>query len=158
MAIGRCSHSQNKNMYDIIGDIHGRALELEALLTKLGYRLAGSSFRHENRRAVFLGDFVDRGPHQRRVLDIVRPMVSEGSALAVMGNHEFNAIAYHTPDGNGGYLRSRNAKNTHQHRAFLDELVNSKSIHVDITRENGETAVVFAFPCVATAHPSCSQI
>jgi hypothetical protein len=121
MAIGRRSHSQNKNVYDLIGDIHGRALELEALLTKLGYRLAGSSFRHENRRAVFLGDFVDRGPYQRRVLDIVRPMVSEGSALAVMGNHEFNAIAYHTPDGNGGYLRSRNAKNTHQHRAFLDE-------------------------------------
>jgi hypothetical protein len=108
-------------MYDLIGDIHGRANELETLLRKLGYHQAGYGYRHDSRQVIFLGDFIDRGPHQRRVLDIVRPMVDGGAALAVMGNHEFNAIAYHTPDGNGGYLRARNSKNTNQHRAFLDE-------------------------------------
>ena len=108
-------------MYDIIGDIHGQARELERLLTKLGYRCIGDVYRHDTRQVIFLGDFIDRGPHQRRVLDIVRAMVAGGTALAVMGNHEFNAIAYHTPDGSGGYLRPRNAKNAHQHRVFLDE-------------------------------------
>ena len=60
------------------------------------------------------------GPQQRRVLEIVRPMVEAGSALAVMGNHEFNAIAYFTADGEGGHLRARNEKNTRQHQVFLD--------------------------------------
>ena len=108
-------------MYDIIGDIHGQAGELEELLTKLGYGCIGGVYRHDTRQVIFLGDFIDRGPYQRRVLDLVRAMVADGEALAVMGNHEFNAIAYHTPDGSGGHLRPRNAKNTHQHRAFLDE-------------------------------------
>ena len=108
-------------MYDLIGDIHGRAVELEILLEKLGYKCSSAGYRHESRRVIFVGDFVDRGPHQRRVLEIVRSMISEGAALAVMGNHEFNAIAYYTPDGDGGHLRARNSKNTHQHQAFLDE-------------------------------------
>jgi hypothetical protein len=108
-------------MYDIIGDIHGQAVELEELLTKLGYVCVDDVYRHDTRQVIFLGDFIDRGPHQRRVLDLARAMVDDGTALAVMGNHEFNAIAYHTPDGSGGHLRPRNAKNAHQHRAFLDE-------------------------------------
>jgi len=108
-------------MYDLIGDIHGRAVELEALLADLGYRRNGAGFRHSSRQVIFLGDFIDRGPHQRRVLDIVRAMIDDDAALAVMGNHEFNAIAYYTSDGNAGYLRPRNEKNTHQHQAFLDE-------------------------------------
>jgi len=114
-------------MYDLIGDIHGRAVELEGLLSELGYTVSGGTYRHPNRQVIFLGDFVDRGPYQRRVLEIVRPMVEEGSAFAVMGNHEFNAIAYHTPDGNGGYLRTRNKKNTRQHQAFLDEFADRPS-------------------------------
>lgn len=107
-------------MYDLIGDIHGRAVELEALLTKLDYEKTGAGYRHDNRQVIFLGDFIDRGPQQRRVLEIARTMIDDGSALSVMGNHEFNAIAYHTPDGQGGYLRPRSEKNTHQHQAFLD--------------------------------------
>ena len=54
--------------YDLIGDIHGQAHELEALLKILGYRRAGDSYRHDNRKVIFLGDFIDRGPHQRRVI------------------------------------------------------------------------------------------
>jgi len=49
-------------MYDLIGDIHGYACELEALLDKLGYRDSNGVFAHPNRRAIFLGDFIDRGP------------------------------------------------------------------------------------------------
>jgi len=72
---------------------------------------------------IFLGDFIDRGPNQRKVIEIVRPMIDEGAALSVMGNHEFNAIAYFTadPDYPGEHLRVHDKKNNDQHKAFLAE-------------------------------------
>ncbi len=85
-------------MYDIIGDIHGHADELVELLELLGYQCPNGIYRHPTRTAVFVGDFIDRGPQIREVLSLVRPMCESGNALAVMGNHEFNALAYHTPD------------------------------------------------------------
>lgn len=107
--------------YDLIGDIHGQADELEALLEKLGYSWLDGIYRHQSRKAIFLGDFIDRGSHQRRVVNLVRPMIDNRIAYAVMGNHEYNAIAYYTPRTGGGYLRERSRKNSHQHQAFLDE-------------------------------------
>lgn len=109
---------------DLIGDIHGYAEPLRALLDKLGYQEKGKySYRHPSRQVVFLGDFVDRGPGQLEVINIARSMVEDGNARAVMGNHEFNALAYHTPDPQhpGAYLRRHTGKNTEQHQAFLDE-------------------------------------
>jgi hypothetical protein len=85
-------------MYDLIGDIHGHADELVQLLEALGYRKHGRTYVHPERKVIFLGDFIDRGPKIREVLEIVRPMVEQGNALAVMGNHELNALAYHTED------------------------------------------------------------
>ena len=88
--------------YDIIGDIHGHSRTLVTLLTELGYQKEGNVYRHPARTVIFLGDFVDRGEFQCEVIDIVRPMIESGAGLSVMGNHEFNAIAYYTPDrGNG---------------------------------------------------------
>lgn len=115
--------------YDIIGDIHGHAQTLEALLVELGYTCEDGVYRHAERQAVFLGDFIDRGPQQRRVIGIVRPMIESGAALSVMGNHEFNAIAYATPRAGGGYLREHNAKNFQQHHAFLDAYVDADDYH-----------------------------
>ncbi|QDU21333.1 metallophosphoesterase [Urbifossiella limnaea] len=111
-------------MYDLIGDIHGHADELEQLLQTLGYEIAAGVYRHPDRKVVFLGDFIDRGPQIRRVLETVRPMVEGGHALAVMGNHELNALAYHTGDrdGPGEHLRRRTPKNVAQHRATLEQL------------------------------------
>jgi hypothetical protein len=106
--------------YDIIGDIHGHSRSLVALLEELGYTNKAGVYRHPSRKVVFLGDFIDRGDFQCEVLDIVRPMVESGAALSVMGNHEFNAIAYYTPDREaGGYLREHSKKNFDQHEAFL---------------------------------------
>ena len=107
--------------YDIIGDIHGEADALERLLHKLDYELTDGCWRHGSRKVIFLGDFIDRGPEQKRVLETVMPMVRSGNTLAVMGNHEFNALAFHTPDGEGGWLRPHTKKNTDQHQAFLNE-------------------------------------
>ena len=111
-------------MYDLIGDIHGHADELVQLLDALGYRDSEGVYRHADRKVVFLGDFIDRGPQIRRVLEIVRPMVESGHAFAVMGNHELNALAYHTEDRDspGEHLRRRTSKNEKQHRATLDQL------------------------------------
>ena len=108
--------------YDLIGDIHGHSQPLRELLAKLGYREVDGVYRQPDRQVIFLGDFIDRGPDQRGVIDIVRPMIDDGAALAVMGNHEFNAVAFATPREDGsGFLRARNRKHTHQHQAFLDE-------------------------------------
>src|SRR5215475_12787232 len=112
------------SMYDLIGDIHGHADELIHLLEKLGYRKTNGSYHHSERKVIFVGDFIDRGPKIRQVLETVRPMIDEGSALAVMGNHELNALAYHTEDKDspGEYLRRRSPKNEKQHRATLEQL------------------------------------
>ena len=101
---------------DIIGDVHGHAEQLEALLRHLGYRQRDGTFCHPERRAIFVGDLIDRGPGQLATLKLVRAMVEAGSARVVMGNHEFNGIAWafgHRP---------RNEKNRKQHEAFLAEV------------------------------------
>jgi hypothetical protein len=114
--------------YDIIGDIHGHAHELEQLLKSLGYAPHGKGYRHASRQAVFVGDFVDRGPAIARVIEIVRAIVSDGNGHAAMGNHEYNAIAFHTPKpvGTGGYFREHSAKNLTQHDATLKQLTSSQ--------------------------------
>ncbi|UTW07404.1 metallophosphoesterase [Pseudomonas benzenivorans] len=82
--------------YDLIGDIHGCAHTLERLLDALGYRLRDGVWRHPRRQAIFLGDLVDRGPRIREALHLVHDMVVAGEALCVMGNHEYNALAWST--------------------------------------------------------------
>ena len=109
--------------YDIIGDIHGHADELEALLKKLGYQLENNIYCHpQNRKVVFLGDFIDRGPKIREVLHIVKNMCDSGNAQAIMGNHEFNAIAFHTKNTKkGGYYRIHDFSKIRQHYATLEQ-------------------------------------
>src|SRR4029077_17532011 len=78
--------------YDVIGDIHGHAEELRTLLRRLGYEERNGGYVAEGHNAIFVGDFIDRGPAIREVLQIARTMVSRTGALyAVLGNHEFNA-------------------------------------------------------------------
>jgi len=71
--------------FDIIGDIHGCASELETLLARLGY---ADGVHPQGRTAVFVGDLVDRGPDSPGVLRRVMGMVAAGTALCVPGNHE----------------------------------------------------------------------
>lgn len=111
-----------KNMiYDIIGDIHGQANKLENLLLKLGYVMVNGMYQHPARKAVFVGDLIDRGEQQRRVIEVVRTMVTHGHAFAVMGNHEYNAICYHTPKSATDYLRPHSKSKFRQHEFFLKE-------------------------------------
>ena len=83
--------------FDIIGDVHGCADELVELLERLGYEIDGSDGGFEvrppeGRRAVFLGDLVDRGPKSPEVLRLVMGMVRSGAALCVPGNHDAKLV------------------------------------------------------------------
>lgn len=109
--------------YDIIGDIHGHADALERLLQKLGYTRRFGVYSHpEKRQVVFVGDFIDRGPKIRETLHLVRDMILSGNAHAVMGNHEFNAISFHTPHTErGGFFRDHSLKEITQHVETLEQ-------------------------------------
>ncbi|QFZ73763.1 polynucleotide kinase-phosphatase [Streptomyces fagopyri] len=87
--------------FDIVGDIHGCASELEILLGKLGYN---DGVHPQGRTAVFVGDLVDRGPDTPGVLRRVMSMVGSGNALCVPGNHE-NKL--------GRHLKGRKVQHTH---------------------------------------------
>ena len=102
--------------FDVIGDVHGCCSELESLLSNLGYRLDGMAtedlapndgpvYVHpEGRKAVFVGDLVDRGPRNLDVIRIVRNMVRRGSALCMPGNHDVKLVKK---------LRGREVRFTH---------------------------------------------
>ncbi|MER5652131.1 polynucleotide kinase-phosphatase [Streptomyces sp. NPDC002131] len=96
--------------FDIVGDIHGCAAELETLLGKLGY-VDGA--HPEGRTAVFVGDLVDRGPDTPGVLRRVMSMVGSGDALCVPGNHE-NKL--------GRYLKGRKVQHTHGLAETIEQL------------------------------------
>ncbi len=114
---------QTPTGYDIIGDVHGCYDALTALLDKLGYQYRSGRYRHTERKAVFLGDLLDRGPKIRETLHLVYNMVSSGDAYMVLGNHELNVIKFHTRsrDSTRGYLRERNDRHTDQIKETLDQ-------------------------------------
>ena len=108
-------------MYDLIGDIHGHATELTQLLQKLGYtKNKNGVYAHSTRKVIFAGDFIDRGNEVREVLQIAKGMTDAGTALAVMGNHEYNILCYHTKNAQGAYLRLHTDKNKKQQQATED--------------------------------------
>ena len=117
---------------DVIGDIHGYADKLVGLLLQLGYVHNGECFiPPAGHRALFIGDLIDRGSQQVATLEIVFAMLDADVADAVMGNHEYNALAFATPnpDSPTQYLRSHNEVHTRQHEAFLAELPFSSQSH-----------------------------
>ena len=107
-------------MYDVIGDIHGNAVLLEKMLFELGYVEDNGIYSHPSRTAIFLGDLIDKGNEARKVLGIVRPMVENDKARCILGNHEYNMVAYHTQDEDGNYLREHTDGNYFQIKESLD--------------------------------------
>lgn len=113
--------------YDIIPDIHADIDRLTQTLSTLGYVSDREVWGHpEGRIAAFLGDFIDMGRANKAVLTLVRTMRDQGNAVAIMGNHELNALLYHQPGLNAdgtddGYMRAHSDKNRAQHQTFLDE-------------------------------------
>ncbi len=104
--------------FDIIGDVHGCYDELRTLLDRLGYAVEGPREAPvvrppKGRRALFLGDLVDRGPDSPGVLRLVMSMVRQGDALCILGNHEAKLSRK---------LRGRNVKLTHGLEQTVEQL------------------------------------
>src|SRR6266699_2667565 len=108
--------------FDIIGDLHGCFDELQTLLNQLGYAISrdvspsvdGYMVRPpEGRKAVFLGDLVDRGPSIPAVLRLVMSMVKSGAALCVPGNHDMKLVRK---------LRGKDVQVTHGLADSLEQL------------------------------------
>jgi protein phosphatase len=101
--------------FDVIGDVHGCGDELDALLDALGYAAGEDGVRRHpaGRKAVFVGDLVDRGPRIVHVLKTAMAMVEAGSALAVPGNHDVKLVKA---------LRGRDVRISHGLAQTLAEL------------------------------------
>jgi len=113
-------------MIDFIGDIHGYAHKLEELLRKLGYHKSNGAYSHPERKVLFVGDYIDRGEQIKETLEIVRAMVESENAIALMGNHEYNALCFHFQESEGGHLRKHLIKNILQHYATLNQFKNKQ--------------------------------
>lgn len=107
--------------FDIIGDVHGHAELLITLLQKLGYREDSGWSHPEGRRAVFVGDVIDRGPFQLETLRIVRGMTERGSAFCMLGNHEYNAVCRR--------LGKRALAAKDPHVSFLEEMARANPLY-----------------------------
>jgi protein phosphatase len=122
--------------FDVIGDVHGCYDELVELLERLGYRVtapaagaasaagaAGAAGADDaggvvvtpppGRKAVFVGDLVDRGPGVVQVLRLVMAMVAAGDALCVAGNHDVKLLRQ---------LRGKQVQITHGLAETLEQL------------------------------------
>jgi hypothetical protein len=85
----------NAPFLDIIGDVHGELPALEALGRELGYRVEDGWSHPDGRTLVFLGDLVDRGGYSLEVAELVKRLCDARRAFAVMGNHEYNLVAWY---------------------------------------------------------------
>ncbi len=100
--------------FDIIGDVHGCYDELVLLLEELGYQINGEIITPpDGRKAVFLGDLVDRGPKTPEVLKLVMGMVETGTAICVPGNHDVKLKRA---------LEGKNVKRTHGLAESLEQI------------------------------------
>lgn len=96
--------SSNKTLHlqlDFIGDVHGYYDELVEFLKTLQYENIDGVWQHPDRKAVFVGDFVNRGPNSREVLYLVKSMVNNRKGYAILGNHELNMLGYFSTRKNG---------------------------------------------------------
>ena len=118
------NRTDEQGPFDIIGDIHGCFDELVELLQKLGYQISTQSNGDitveppEGRKAVFVGDYVDRGPKVPEVLRLVMRMHETGAALCVPGNHDIKLVRA---------LRGRNVKRTHGLAESLAQLTEAST-------------------------------
>jgi len=75
---------------------------------------------------LFVGDYIDRGPKIRETLKIVRAMVESENAVALMGNHEYNALCFHFQETEGGHFRKHLIKDIIQHYKTLEQFQNKQ--------------------------------
>ena len=75
-----------------VGDVHGRADLLGALLARIDADLEQHPVAQPVQ--VFLGDYIDRGPHSREVIELLIARRRQHAMLCLRGNHETYAISF----------------------------------------------------------------
>ena len=128
---------QEHGPFDIVGDVHGCYDELIQLLVHLRYEKTSGGFYKppEGRKAVFLGDLVDRGPKIPDTVWLVMEMVKAGYALCIPGNHDIKFMRavwgknVQVTHGLGDSLQQFKERDTHYHgfsriaAEFIDKLI-----------------------------------
>ena len=91
--LGDASIGKNMRVY-AIGDVHGCLREMKSLLKLIGKDLKDRPIKKH--RIIFLGDYVDRGPNSREVLDCLIKLRETNSAVeCLLGNHDEKVIRLH---------------------------------------------------------------
>jgi hypothetical protein len=150
---------KNRNVkgIDFIGDIHGHYDALVKLLEKLGYQSDGNTFRHPDRLAFFVGDYIDRGPKIVETLELVKSMVENESAIAIMGNHEYNAVGFNIAHEAGGYKRPHIIKNYLQHHETLVQFKNEQKGYDEYIAWFKQLPVFYEHELFRVVHASWDQ-
>ena len=91
---------------------------------EIGIYKKNGAYTHPERKVLFVGDYIDRGPKIKETLEIVKAMVDSENAIALMGNHEYNALCFHFQETEGGHLRKHLIKNIIQHYETLKQFQN----------------------------------
>lgn len=151
---------------DIVGDVHGEIAALDALLRHLGYSADGC--HAENRRLVFVGDLVDRGPDSPGVVEWVRRLIEAERAQCVMGNHELNILlGRRKPDNIWFFHHELSADHPAAHRpqAWADKPTQEAMLHfferLPLALERSDVGVVHACwneDAIAIARPARNAI
>jgi serine/threonine protein phosphatase 1 len=69
-----------------VGDIHGRADLLSEITARIDDDIRRRPIAHTVE--VYLGDYIDRGPHSRTVIDLLAVRLVANRAVCLRGNHE----------------------------------------------------------------------
>jgi protein phosphatase len=115
--------------FDIIGDVHGCHAELVDLLRQLGYAVADDGTTvtpPDGRRAVFVGDYGDRGPDTPGVLRLVMAMAEAGRAICLPGNHDVKLVRR---------LKGRDVQITHGLAETLQQLERQPELFQEQVRD-----------------------
>ena len=118
-----CMRPHERGPFDIIGDVHGCIEELRLLLERLGYTgLPDNAVPPAGRKAVFVGDLVDRGPDSPGVLRLVLAMTEAGHAFCVPGNHDAKLARW---------IRGRSVHVAHGLEHTIDQLRSAEPAFLD---------------------------
>ena len=111
-----------------VGDIHGCARELEALLGEMAVT--------RDDLVVFLGDYIDRGPDARHVIDIILDLGRDTDVVGLKGNHEalFLDFLDHPESVGAGLFVLNGGTTTLANYAYSDGTIEIPDTHLNFFR------------------------
>ena len=126
LGVGMKKKYQDNDVVFVVGDIHGMAHMLEELQARIAERATALEAKHP--KIVYTGDYIDRGPNSKRVIELVMSGIKGFDSVPLMGNHEDMLIDFlDNPD-----------ETTAQRWLFNGGIATCKSYGVDVTSNDQE--------------------